>query len=455
MRNTDNIDALKSNIRREKELIREAFIFTNQLETLNALNKKGMRGNEKEKKLLLSTIAALIRQLIILNKSIPELVKKTSPFQELPSGESLAAAKSKEKLVNVRYQTPTVQERSSVAIRKEDRERFLKELNLANKSVQRLKKDYKALSVRAEEFKKPGLYSRISNKFFAKLSDSLMEKGHFKNINKELRKANLYFLSRTYISMSFFTSFLALIFSIGLLILLLFFRISFDFPFLFAVEETILLRFLKNFWIVIAFPILTFLAFYFYPSSEKKSIAIKINNELPFVVIHMSAIAGSGVEPTKIFKIIVMGKEYPNTQKELRKLINEINVYGYDLVTALRNSARVTSSSKLSEVFKGLATTISGGGSLKDYLDKKADTLVFDYRIEREKYTHVAETLMDIYISVVIAAPMIMTMLLVMMSLLDLGIGLSIGALTTIMLLGIALVNIFFLAFLHIKQPPV
>ena len=169
----------------------------------------------------------------------------------------------------------------------------------------------------------------------------------------------------------------------------------------------------------------------------------------------MSAIAGSGVEPTKIFEIIVKSEEYPHTRKEIKKLLNKINLYGYDLVSALGESARLTSSSKLAELFKGLATTITSGGELTMFLDKRAETLVFDYKVEREKYNRIAETFMDIYISVVIAAPMMMTLLLVMMSLTGMSYGLTIQATSLIIILVIGLLNIFFLIFLHLKQPEV
>ncbi len=455
-----SMDALKTNINHGKMLLREASIFYNYLDTLNNLEGRGFRINKREKELLYNTINSLIIQLKILNDSIPEIIRKISFFRELPYEKAAPAVK--EKLVSLKYKQPSIIEQEAerkkvVTIKKDDRLAFLKELSFTEESVRRLKKSdsYKELREKTEEFKKPSIYAMLSNKLFSRLSASLLAKGYFKGINSELRKANFYFLSQTYISMAFFSSLLAFFASIGLLIVLLFFSLSFEFPFLASVSEPVFLRLIKYFGIVIVIPVLTFLAFYFYPSTEKKSIASKINQELPFVAIHMSAIAGSGVEPSKIFSIVVMSKEYPNTTKEIKKLLNEINIYGYDLVTALKNSAGVTSSARLAELFKGLAMTITSGGSLKEFLDKRADTLIFDYKIEREKYTRMAETFMDIYISVVIAAPMIMTMLLVMISLTGMGFGLSLNALTLLTVLIISLINIFFLVFLHLRQPEV
>jgi len=100
----------------------------------------------------------------------------------------------------------------------------------------------------------------------------------------------------------------------------------------------------------------------------------------------------------------------------------------------------------------GLATTITSGGNLPDFFDKRAQTLLFDHKLEKEKQTKTAETFMDIYISVVIAAPMIFMLLLIMMRVSGLGIALSTSMISLIMVLGVSVVNIIFLVFLQLKQ---
>jgi len=202
-----------------------------------------------------------------------------------------------------------------------------------------------------------------------------------------------------------------------------------------------------------AVPTATFFSVYFYPSTEKNSIAKKIEQELPFAVIHMSAISGSGIEPAEIFKIITVSREYPFIRKELRKILNQINLYGYDLVTALNNVIKTSPSQRLAELFAGLSTTISSGGSLTDFFQKRAETLLVDYRLEREKYTKIAETFMDIYISVVIAAPMILMLLLIMVSISGFQVPFSPGEMTAIIVLVIAVINLIFIGVLQLKQP--
>ena len=111
---------------------------------------------------------------------------------------------------------------------------------------------------------------------------------------------------------------------------------------------------------------------------------------------------------------------------------------------------------QLKELLEGFATTMTSGGDLHVFLDKHAESLLFEYRLEREKYTKTSETFMDIYISIAIAAPMILLLLFVVMGstgTLSSFMGLSVNALSFLIILSIVLLNMLFILFLKLKQP--
>ncbi len=303
-----------------------------------------------------------------------------------------------------------------------------------------------------EKHKKTNDFAAISNKFFSNASLSIIRKGVFKDLQEDLIKSGMNILPKTYFSMMLFS--ITLAFFIGFLFLgfFLFYNFVATLPFVVPSTQPLAIRLLETFWIPFVFPILTFLLMYFYPSTERSSIEKRINQELPFATINMAAISGSMIDPTKIFSIIVVTKEYPTLEREFLKIINGVNIMGYDLVTILKNSAFNSSSKKLRDLFNGLATTISSGGDMPKFFDERAKSLLFEYNLEREKSNKAAETFMDIYISVVIAAPMILMLLLIIMQVSGLGIALSSSAITIIVVLGVLLINIVFLSFLHIRQ---
>lgn len=449
-------DALKDNIRQIKKTIKELYIFTNQLDVIKNLEaNSSVSINTKEKKLLNDTILALTAQLKILNNSLPVLIEGIGFFKKLPTPESRPTEPLPQKLIQVKYTPLSGQEKISLTIDEGDRQEFIENLSKSNLSVKQLQKEFVIKSAPVD-FGRANEYAKFANRFFRRYSNILISKGYFSKLNRDLRKMNSPFILGTYVSMGLMTFFLSFIFSIILVLFLLVFNVSINFPFFSLVEESLALRFIKIFWLVFAVPLSTGLAFYFYPSSEAKSIGSKINQELPFVSIHMSAISSSGVEPLNIFRIILENEEYHYTNVELRKLINLVNFHGKDLVTALKDTARLSPSPKLRELLDGFATTMTSGGSLSEFLDKHSESLLFDYRLERERYTKTSETFMDIYISVVIAAPMILLMLFVIMgstNTLSSFLGLSTSVLGMLIVFMIAVLNIGFLLFLRIQQP--
>ncbi len=254
--------------------------------------------------------------------------------------------------------------------------------------------------------------------------------------------------------MMFFTTILSFLVALILGVFFLFFDLSVSLPIISFASEPLLERLFKVISLLFIIPPATYGFIYFYPSMEKKSNEIKVNQELPFATMHMAAISASLSNQSKIFEIVITTGEYPALNKEFRKLLNQINIYGADLITALRTSSFNSPSEKLSELYNGLATTITSGGDLSSFFEKRAESLLFDHKLEREKYNKYAETFMDIYISVVIAAPMILMLLLIMMKVSGLGVALSTNMLTLVMVLAVSLINALFLVFLHLRQPP-
>lgn len=420
------LENLKQNIELEKKLIKESLNLNYQISNL----REGI-----ERELLMKSLNSAIERLRMINNSVPAILNAISPFRRLKEGEEKVKG-----LVKVSYVPEAGRERISVTLEKSEKEKFLRELSLSRETLRRLKRKVKKKIQGIIEYRKPNWYAKISNKLFLKFSTKFFEEGKLKRLNSSLRKANMSSLVTTYLSIILFSTLLAFVLGIIIFAVLLFFY-------------TDLVSILRNVLIIFLLPLITFFFMYFYPYLEGKSIERKIEQELPFVAIHMSAIAGSGIEPTQIFKIIALGEEYEQTKNEFKKIVNQVNVYGYDLITALKNTARETSSKRLSELLNGVATTISGGGSLSEFLDKRAETLLFRYRLDKERKTKSAETFMDIYISIVIAAPMIMTLLLILIFISNIEIGLSLSQLTIIIISIVSLINIIFLVFLHLSQP--
>lgn len=436
--NKETPSELKSLILRETKIINEL-----------ASMIEGLSGQEdsKEKEMIESQIHDLKYKLRRTMDDVSGILADMSITKPLAGKELYDFKKEKEErkwLSKEIAQKPKVK---SIVDQKE----LERELELERKTIKRIKKNRRVYEKKKE--RKPSKYVGFSNKFFSDTSRSLLKNKLFMSLKTDMIKSNLDITPSSYISIMLMSSVIAFFFGVFLLIFFMFFNIGVEFPIITMVKTGMMSRLANIFWIPIVAPLLVFLGMFVYPAIEKSHIEGRINQELPFATIHMSAISGSMVEPSKMFEILVATKDYPYLEKEFIKLLNQINVYGYDFVTALRNVATNSPSSRLAELLNGLATTINSGGDLPNFFDKRANSLLFEYRIEREKYTKTAETFMDIYISLVIAAPMILMLLLIMMRVSGLGISLSTSAITLLMILGVSTINFVFLVFLQLKQP--
>lgn len=438
-----SLDLLKSNIGREKEIVSELSMFSNQLEQVN----RG-EGDANDRALLESSINNLTKQLGIVNNAIPGVLenvkfyRKLKPVDEVKGNGKKAKAQAKDKgvkgLMKVEYKHPKKLEGNiELAVKTKDKMKFLESVTLSKDAAEKLKKKELKLESMPHDSKARHIFVRLSNKYYRETAEKLTEKGYFKTINRDLRKITSPFLLNSYVSMMFLSINIALIFSVLFATILLIFR-----------------QWLAGIIVLFALPFVVFLLFLNYPSSQRGNLEKEINQELPFVTIYMAAVATSGIEPSKIFSIIVKTKDYFYTRREIKKLLNYINFYGYDLVSALRYSSKNCPSERLAMLFNGLGTTIRSGGELSEFLSKHAETLLFDYRLEREKYTKIAETFMDIYISIVIAAPMIMMILFVLLTLTGYASSfLTPGVLSILIIAIVSALNIGFIIFLNIRQP--
>ena len=434
------IEDLKNNIELEIEMAGELSDFVDQMEFASV----------RDRKMVFDVITTLKKRIKLLNNSIPEILKDISLAQKLDTEKVIKESNITKLLI------PKESEKGkekNIALEIKYRNEFLEQLNINEILIRKLKKKKSLAKEKGPIFKKINLYGKISNRFFLSTTEKFIRKGEFKSLSLDLRRSNLNILTSTYISMMFFSTFIALILGLILTVVLIFFEFNFSVPFFTIFNGNYLRRSLEVFWIGLAIPLLIGTAFYFYPGAERKSLSKRIEKELPFIVIHMGSISGSGIEPLKIFQIVGLSEEYKYTGKEIKKILNQTNVYGYDLTTALRDVARMTPSTKLSELLNGMSVTINSGGDIKTFFEKRAESLLLDYRLERERFTKTAETFMDIYISVVIATPMILLLLLIMISVTGIQVGVGIQGLAFAVIGLVVIANILFMVFLHLKQP--
>jgi len=260
----------------------------------------------------------------------------------------------------------------------------------------------------------------------------------FKKLSDDFKKADIKMLFKTYVSLMIFFTIIS--FPIFIILFSILFR---------GVITGILLGIVGT--------ALTLALFYLYPSNLANKRRKKIKNDLPFAMIHMSAVAGSGARPIDIFDLMLSSGEYEELGKEINKIMNYVNLFGYDLTTALKNVAATTPSPDFKELLNGMISAIETGGDLKGYLEGKAIDELNTYKLERKKYVESLETYSDIYTAILIAAPLLFIVVLAIINTIGGQIGgFSVATLATFGTYGlIPILNIGFIVFLTISQPEI
>jgi len=282
-------------------------------------------------------------------------------------------------------------------------------------------------------------FQSLALALFGKIAEKYADS--FEPLKYALPKADIKVPLRTYLSVMLLLTFLIYFGTLALTIFLVVY--FFKLQLLLAIAYSLFIPFLAAAGV--------FLWYVFYPF--QRSIIRKRNIEvnLPFVITHMSSIAGAGIPPSAIFRLISAFKEYGEVTKELSKIARNMEEFGMDPVRAIREVADRTPSEELRELLLGIVTTTESGGDIKLFLRTMGEQALFEWRIRRERFLQQMSTYAEFYVGVIIAAPLFLIALFAIMGLIQPSIaGYSIIDLTKLgIYLLIPVINLGFLFFLR------
>ena len=240
------------------------------------------------------------------------------------------------------------------------------------------------------------IYKKLSLILFGGIVGKWIES--FRPLEPHIRNSNMKILLKTWVSILFMTTMLSFTISMVSVYALLTFFIEVEFYiYIFS---------------VIFFPVfvssIVFIILYLYPVQKEKSRQKSIENNLPFAITHMSAIASSGIPTEFMFELLTGFKEYGEMAEDSKLIMRNIKTFGMSSVDAMRDVAERTPSQEFRDILLGIVSTVESGGNLVEYLNQMSEKELFSYRIKREKYLKTLSTYADIYTALLVAAPLMM-----------------------------------------------
>jgi flagellar protein FlaJ len=247
-----------------------------------------------------------------------------------------------------------------------------------------------------------------------KIFGNIIEKNEklFAPLKDTFQRADIKMPFATYVSLIFLLSFLSFIcaFPLSFLIFTLF-------------QRGTLPAIFYSFFTALLSSILIFFIGYFYPIQKISSRRRNIEVNLPFVIIHMGALVEAGLPPYQMFKLISTFEEYGEIAKEFRKIVRNIEQFGLDPLTAIKEVASRCPSDELQQLLMGFVVTTESGGNIKLYLKTVGEQTLFEYRKRRERYIRTLDMLSELYTGIVISAPLFLVAMLAIMNMIQPTIG--------------------------------
>lgn len=158
---------------------------------------------------------------------------------------------------------------------------------------------------------------------------------------------------------------------------------------------------------------LTYITCTFYPRLKSSTRKRNIDATLPYAVNYVASMSRAGVVPVEIFNSLAESEMYGESAVEARYIVREIKLFGEDLITALKNVAATTPSTRLQEFLQGIITTITSGGELAPYLRIKTEQYMLENRRQQKEFLDTLGLIAEAYVTAFVAGPLF---LIVMMS---------------------------------------
>ena len=162
-------------------------------------------------------------------------------------------------------------------------------------------------------------------------------------------------------------------------------------------------------------PATVYLAIATYPDYRAGERRRLIDRDLPYAVNYIAAMSSAGVVPGALFRELARERTYGEVSREVAWIVRDLDLLGSDLLTALQHGVARSPSRRFQEFLQGAKTTILSGGDLKVYFAAKADQYMADNRRIQKEFLASLGLMAESYVTVVIAGPLFMIVMLSIM----------------------------------------
>jgi flagellar protein FlaJ len=164
---------------------------------------------------------------------------------------------------------------------------------------------------------------------------------------------------------------------------------------------------------------LTYLAFIMYPGLEAGNRRRNIDASLPYAINYITSMSTAGITPAEVFRLLGSSTIYGQSAVEARYIAREIDIFGRDLIDALRLVSASTPSRRMKEFLQGTMASVSSGGNITDYFRTKAEQYALENRQTQKMFLETLALVSESYVTAMVAGTLFLIILQSIMSVLS------------------------------------
>ncbi|QYZ78727.1 secretion system protein [Methanofollis formosanus] len=160
----------------------------------------------------------------------------------------------------------------------------------------------------------------------------------------------------------------------------------------------------------------TYFSFLMYPKVVAGNRRRNIDATLPYAINYVTAMSTAGITPAEIFRLLGQSPIYGETAVEARYISREIDMFGKDLIEAMRIASTFTPSPRMKEFLQGAMATISSGANLTDYFRNKAVQYSNENQQQQKTFLETLGLIAESYVTAMVAGTLFLIILQSIMS---------------------------------------
>ena len=142
----------------------------------------------------------------------------------------------------------------------------------------------------------------------------------------------------------------------------------------------------------------------------------ELDENLPHGLNYMLALANAGLAPRDVWASLARAKVFGALAVDAERIVRDLDVFGTDLLTALKHAQERTPSLRFREFLQGAISAFQSGVELESYLRHKGEQYQREAVEEQLKTIDTMGLMAEAFLVVVVAAPLFLIILLTVMS---------------------------------------